>query len=121
MIWAEDSDPAGLLAPTQSSAAPASNPVKLSGVDSIINQAIADGNIPGAVLVVGHDGKVIYRKAYGYRSLEPKRLPMTLDTIFDLASLTKVIATTTAVIWNCGIEARENRRERCTAGSIGWW
>jgi len=98
MIWAEDSDPAGLLAPTQSSAAPASNPVKLSGVDSIINQAIADGNIPGAVLVVGHDGKVIYRKAYGYRSLEPKRLPMTLDTIFDLASLTKVIATTTAVM-----------------------
>jgi len=96
--WAEDSDPAGLLAPTQSSAGPTSNPVKLSGVDSIINQAIADGNIPGAVLVVGHDGKVIYRKAYGYRSIEPRRSPMTLDTIFDLASLTKVIATTTAVM-----------------------
>ena len=76
---------------------PAVNPVKLSGVDSIINQAIADGNIPGAVLVVGHDGRVIYRKAYGNRSLEPRRLPMTLDTVFDLASLTKVIATTTAV------------------------
>lgn len=91
-----DGDPIG-FAPSQASAI-ASNPVKLSGVDSIINQAIADGNIPGAVLVVGHDGKVVYRKAYGSRALEPRRLPMTLDTIFDLASLTKVIATTTAVM-----------------------
>ena len=78
-------------------AAPAAD-VQLSGVDSIIRQAIADGNIPGAVLVVGHDGKVIYRKAYGERALDPRREPMTLDTIFDLASLTKVIATTTAVM-----------------------
>jgi uncharacterized protein YbbC (DUF1343 family)/CubicO group peptidase (beta-lactamase class C family) len=92
----QDSSTTG-LAPSHASAT-AGNPVKLSGVDSIINQAIADGNIPGAVLVVGHDGKVIYRKAYGNRSLEPRRLPMTLDTIFDLASLTKVIATTTAVM-----------------------
>ncbi|HEV3513666.1 MAG TPA: serine hydrolase [Candidatus Sulfotelmatobacter sp.] len=72
--------------------------VRLSQVDSIINQAVADGNIPGAVLLVGHNGKVVYRKAYGYRELEPKRVPMTVDTIFDLASLTKVIATTTAVM-----------------------
>jgi uncharacterized protein YbbC (DUF1343 family)/CubicO group peptidase (beta-lactamase class C family) len=48
--------------------------------------------------VVGHDGQVNYRKAYGSRSLEPRREPMTLDTIFDLASLTKVIVTTTAVM-----------------------
>jgi CubicO group peptidase (beta-lactamase class C family) len=74
------------------------SPLRLSSVDSIIQQAIADHNIPGAVLVVGHDGKVIYRKAYGERSLEPKREPMTLDTIFDMASLTKVVATTTAVM-----------------------
>ena len=72
--------------------------VRLSNVDSIINQAVAEGNIPGAVLVVGHNGKVVYRKAYGSRALEPRREPMTLDTIFDLASLTKVIATTTAVM-----------------------
>jgi uncharacterized protein YbbC (DUF1343 family)/CubicO group peptidase (beta-lactamase class C family) len=72
--------------------------VRLAGVDSVIQQAIADGNIPGAVLVVGHDGKVIYRKAYGERALDPKREVMTLDTVFDLASLTKVIATTTAVM-----------------------
>src|SRR5215471_8354719 len=88
--------PAGQAAAPSSS--PAANPVKLGAVDSIIEQAIADGNIPGAVLVVGHNGKVIYRKAYGHRALEPRRELMTLDTIFDLASLTKVIATTTAVM-----------------------
>ena len=92
-----------LIAATAQTAAPpkASSPravVQLGAVDAIINQAIADGNIPGAVLVVGHNGKVIYRKAYGNRALEPKRELMTLDTIFDLASLTKVIATTTAVM-----------------------
>ena len=47
---------------------------------------------------MGHDGQVVYRKAYGMRSLEPLRAPMTLDTIFDIASLTKVVATTTAVM-----------------------
>jgi uncharacterized protein YbbC (DUF1343 family)/CubicO group peptidase (beta-lactamase class C family) len=70
----------------------------LPAVDAIIQQAISDGNIPGAVLVVGHNGRVAYRKAYGSRALEPRREPMTLDTVFDLASLTKVIVTTTAVM-----------------------
>jgi len=73
------------------------SPLRLTAVDSVIQQAIAEG-LPGAVLVVGHNGAVIYRKAYGSRALEPKREPMTLDTVFDLASLTKVIATTTAVM-----------------------
>jgi uncharacterized protein YbbC (DUF1343 family)/CubicO group peptidase (beta-lactamase class C family) len=72
--------------------------IKLARVDFIIEKAIFDGNIPGAVLLVGHDGQVIYRKAYGSRALEPRREPMTLDTVFDLASLTKVIATTTSVM-----------------------
>jgi uncharacterized protein YbbC (DUF1343 family)/CubicO group peptidase (beta-lactamase class C family) len=71
---------------------------RLGGVDSIIERAITDANIPGAVLVVGHDGAVVYRKAYGNRALEPKIEAMTVDTVFDLASLTKVIATTTAMM-----------------------
>jgi uncharacterized protein YbbC (DUF1343 family)/CubicO group peptidase (beta-lactamase class C family) len=70
----------------------------MAAVDSIIQTAISDGNIPGAVLVVGHDGKIVYRKAYGSRALEPRRELMTLDTVFDVASLTKVVATTTAVM-----------------------
>ena len=70
----------------------------MPAVDSVIQNAISDGNIPGAVLIVGHDGQVIYRKAYGARALEPRREAMTLDTVFDLASLTKVLVTTTAVM-----------------------
>jgi uncharacterized protein YbbC (DUF1343 family)/CubicO group peptidase (beta-lactamase class C family) len=70
----------------------------MPAVDAVIQNAISDGSIPGAVLIVGHDGAVIYRKAYGARALEPRREGMTLDTVFDLASLTKVIVTTTAVM-----------------------
>ncbi|MGA2020364.1 MAG: serine hydrolase [Candidatus Sulfotelmatobacter sp.] len=72
--------------------------VHFTAVDAIIEQAIHDANIPGAVLILGHNGHVIYRKAYGSRALEPRREGMTLDTIFDLASLTKVVATTPAVM-----------------------
>ena len=81
-------------------AAPArtANSPNLAVLDSIVLDAIHDRQIPGAVLLVGHDGKVIYRKAFGNRSLEPRREPMTADTIFDIASLTKVVATTTAVM-----------------------
>ena len=57
-----------------------------------------DGLIPGGVLLVGHDGKIVHRKAYGQRALVPSREAMTVDTIFDLASLTKVVATTPAVM-----------------------
>ena len=74
-----------------------SNP-KLSVLDSIVLDAIHDGQIPGAVVLVGHNGQVIYRKAFGNRALEPRREAMTVDTIFDVASLTKVVATTTAVM-----------------------
>ena len=69
-----------------------------SAMDDQINLAIKEGRIPGAVLIVGHDGKIIHRKAYGNRALYPTVEPMTLDTIFDCASLTKVIATTSSIM-----------------------
>jgi uncharacterized protein YbbC (DUF1343 family)/CubicO group peptidase (beta-lactamase class C family) len=69
-----------------------------ASVDEQINLAVHDGLIPGAVLLIGHDGQVVYRKAYGERSLIPAQEPMTIDTIFDAASLTKVIATTSSVM-----------------------
>src|SRR5580698_11537587 len=69
-----------------------------AALDSAVDQAVADGLIPGAVLIVGHDGKIVHRKAYGSRALVPQREAMTLDTIFDLASLTKVIATTSGAM-----------------------
>jgi uncharacterized protein YbbC (DUF1343 family)/CubicO group peptidase (beta-lactamase class C family) len=69
-----------------------------AALDQTIQQAIDQGKIPGAVLLVGHDGNVIYRKAYGKRALLPRPEDMTADTIFDVASLTKVIATTSSVM-----------------------
>ena len=81
----------------RSDAASGGNPA-IANIDAIMQQAVDRGNIPGGVVLIGHNGSVVYRKAFGSRSLEPTREPMTVDTIFDLASLTKCIATTTAVM-----------------------
>lgn len=67
-------------------------------LDAAIDEAIRDDQIPGAVLVVGHRGEIVHRKAYGWRALVPQKEPMTLDTIFDAASLTKVIATAPSIM-----------------------
>lgn len=67
-------------------------------LDQLVARAVREDKIPGAVLLIGHKGAVVYQKAYGSRTLVPKREPMTLDTVFDAASLTKVIATTSAVM-----------------------
>ncbi len=69
-----------------------------AATDEQIGKAVEDGLIPGAVVLIGHDGQIVYRKAYGERSLIPGREPMTVDTIFDAASLTKVIATTPSLM-----------------------
>jgi uncharacterized protein YbbC (DUF1343 family)/CubicO group peptidase (beta-lactamase class C family) len=69
-----------------------------AAIDQAIEQAIRQNQLPGAVLVVGHNGQVIYRKAYGQRAVYPQAEAMTVDTIFDVASLTKVIATTTSLM-----------------------
>lgn len=71
---------------------------ELPAVDAMMEQAVAAGTIPGGVVLIGHNGKIIYRKAFGSRSLEPSKEPMTVDTIFDLASLTKCVATATSVM-----------------------
>ena len=69
-----------------------------AALDKAIGKAIADGKMPGAVLVVGHEGRTLHRKAYGRRALVPRAEPMTLDTVFDCASLTKVVATTASLM-----------------------
>lgn len=71
---------------------------QLESIGPVIEEAIQTGKCPGAVVLVGHNGKVEYRRAFGNRSVVPQKSAMTADTIFDLASLTKVIATTTAVM-----------------------
>lgn len=70
----------------------------MAHADRLIEAAIARGDIPGAVLLVGHQDKIVYRKAFGMRAIEPTKTAMTPDTIFDLASLTKVVATATSIM-----------------------
>jgi len=71
---------------------------RLARMDAIIQASIEKKELPGAVVLVARHGKVVWRKAYGARAVEPRREQMTLDTIFDLASLTKVVATTTSIM-----------------------
>jgi len=71
---------------------------RLADMDAVIAEAIADKKLPGAVVLVGRKGRVVWQKAYGERAVEPAREAMTPDTIFDLASLTKVVATTTSIM-----------------------
>lgn len=90
-------------APKKTANAESARPAKAAStqfkvLDAVIQDAIEQQQCPGAVVLVGHHGSVVYRKAYGMRSLEPARELMTLDTIFDVASLTKVVATTPSVL-----------------------
>ena len=72
--------------------------VALARMDSVIADEIAKQRLPGAVVLVGRKGRVIWQKTYGSRAVEPAREAMTADTIFDVASLTKVVATATSIM-----------------------
>ena len=67
-------------------------------VDDAVEAALKRGDCPGAVVLVVHKDEVILRKAYGHRAIDPDKVPMTADAIFDLASLTKPIATGTSIV-----------------------
>jgi uncharacterized protein YbbC (DUF1343 family)/CubicO group peptidase (beta-lactamase class C family) len=67
-------------------------------IDRAIYESIARNEMPGAVVQIGKPGQVLYRKAYGSRALQPVKEPMSEETIFDIASLTKVVATTSAMM-----------------------
>jgi uncharacterized protein YbbC (DUF1343 family)/CubicO group peptidase (beta-lactamase class C family) len=71
---------------------------RLRQLPGVVENAMRQGKTPGAVILVGHDGSVVYQRAIGYRRLVPTKLPMYMSTIFDMASCTKVVATTTAVM-----------------------
>src|SRR5690349_9305909 len=81
-------------------------PAAIKGVDSarfeaivpLVEQAIGEKKLPGAVILIGRGERVLYQKAIGHRAVDPSLEPMTLDTIFDLASLTKVVATTPSIM-----------------------
>ncbi|HSW46642.1 MAG TPA: exo-beta-N-acetylmuramidase NamZ domain-containing protein [Phycisphaerae bacterium] len=87
-----------LLMSVLAAPAPGFDASRMAWADRRIEQAVSDGHIPGAVLLVGRGDDILYRKAYGSRSILPERAPMTVDTVFDLASLTKPIATATSIM-----------------------
>lgn len=67
-------------------------------LDAVLEEAVADGTIPGGVLLVGQGDEILHHRAYGNRSLTPQKTPAHLDTIYDCASLTKVVVTAPAVM-----------------------
>jgi len=71
---------------------------RLARIDGVVSESIARHELPGAVVLAGHRGKVIFQKAYGNRAVEPFAEPMTVDTVFDVASLTKTVATATSIM-----------------------
>jgi uncharacterized protein YbbC (DUF1343 family)/CubicO group peptidase (beta-lactamase class C family) len=73
-------------------------PDRFAPLDAILQNAVDKGLTPGGVCIVGHNGIFVYRKAFGNRSVNPKPEPMTIDTVFDMASLTKVMATTGSIM-----------------------
>jgi uncharacterized protein YbbC (DUF1343 family)/CubicO group peptidase (beta-lactamase class C family) len=79
-------------------APPAVSAERLARIDDVVRSSIAAGELPGAVVLVQRGGRVVYRKAIGDRALLPAREPATLDTIYDVASLTKVVATAPSVM-----------------------
>lgn len=74
------------------------DPSRLARIDAVVEDAIAANDVPGAVVLVGRSGRIAYVKAFGRRALEPDAEPMTRDTIFDMASLTKPVATATSIM-----------------------
>ncbi|MDP2318530.1 MAG: DUF1343 domain-containing protein [Acidobacteriota bacterium] len=72
--------------------------VEWARIDELVADGIAAKAAPGVVVLIGRGDQTVYEKAFGARATVPSQEPMTLDTIFDLASLTKVVATTTAVM-----------------------
>jgi CubicO group peptidase (beta-lactamase class C family) len=74
------------------------NVEKLNRIEPVIRQAMEDKEIPGAVVLVARKGKVVYREVFGIRSLRPQREALTFDTVFDMASVTKVMATAGSIM-----------------------
>ena len=87
-------------ATTPAAAAPPANPSPsgaAQAISNIVNEEIAAGHLPGAVVVLGINDRIVLRQAYGQRALMPAVKPTTLDTIYDAASLTKVMVTAVAI------------------------
>ena len=97
LAWGEMTRPPALAQEPPSAPAQAP-PGRLAAIDAVMEAAVAAGQPPGAVVLVGRGDQIVHLAAYGARALVPGPEAMSVDTVFDLASLTKVVATTTAVM-----------------------
>src|SRR5687767_7052461 len=70
----------------------------LKRIDEIVAEGLAERRMPGCVVCIGRRGKIVMLKAYGNKQVQPSELPMTTDTVFDMASITKPVATATSIM-----------------------
>jgi CubicO group peptidase (beta-lactamase class C family) len=89
---------AALLSSAQTPMPRAESAAGFSAIPPLVDAAIARHDLPGAVVLAGRGDSIVYHRAFGQRAVAPNAEAMTEDTIFDLASLTKVVATTTSVM-----------------------
>ena len=71
---------------------------ELTRIDEIVAEGLQQKKMPGCVVCIGRRGKIVLLKAYGQKQVRPSEVPMTTDTVFDLASITKPVATATSVM-----------------------
>jgi uncharacterized protein YbbC (DUF1343 family)/CubicO group peptidase (beta-lactamase class C family) len=71
---------------------------RLNVIDEIVNEGLTQEKMPGCVVLIGRKEGIAFLRSYGFRQLQPEKVEMTADTLFDLASLTKPIATATSVM-----------------------
>ena len=95
---ASPSPPVAIVDAGPPPASPKADAFDFQSVDRAIAAAIAASKLPGCVVEIGHHDEVLLRRAYGSRSILPAVTPMTVDTVFDLASLTKPLATGTSIM-----------------------
>jgi uncharacterized protein YbbC (DUF1343 family)/CubicO group peptidase (beta-lactamase class C family) len=74
------------------------DPALESRIEHVVARSIERGDMPGCVVLIGRRDGIVFERAYGHRSLEPEKVPMTTDTVFDMASLTKPVATATSIM-----------------------
>jgi SSS family transporter len=97
LVSSSKCEAAGLVSDVSYQAQP-SERYDFSDVTTLANQAVVSKTLPGAVVLIQHGGQTVFKQAFGNRALEPAVEPMTEDTLFDMASLSKCLSTATAVM-----------------------
>lgn len=70
----------------------------LNRIDNLVQEGLDKKRMPGCVVAVGRKGRIAFLKAYGHRQVQPTKIPMSIDTVFDMASITKPMATATSIM-----------------------